>query len=121
MNAKFTTRRDFLKSTIVAAIAAPLLEAEPPPRAAVSSFELDEITIREMREGLENGKFTARKLTERYLERIKQIDQSGPALNSVIELNPDAAAIADPLDAERRTKKVRGPLQGIPVLIEDNI
>lgn len=120
-NSKFTTRRDFLKSTIVAAVAAPLLQAEPLPRPGVSSFGLDEITIGEMRKGLESGKFTARKLAELYLDRIRQIDQSGPTLNSVIELNPDAPAIADQLDAERHTKKVRGPLHGIPVLIKDNI
>jgi hypothetical protein len=112
MNRKFTTRRDFLKSTIVAAVAAPLLQAEPLPRAGVSSFALDEVTIGELRKELETGKFTARKLAELYLERIKQIDKSGPTLNSVIELNPDATAIADQLDAERRTKKVRGRYMG---------
>src|SRR5262249_48850272 len=84
-------------------------------------FELEELTIEELRKRLENGKFTARKLTELYLARIKQIDQSGPRLNSVIELNPDALTISDQLDAERRAKKVRGPLHGIPVLIKDNI
>ena len=121
MSPKFTTRRDFLKSTVLAAVAAPLLQVEPLPRAGVSSFALDEVTIGEMRNGLENGKFTARKLAELYFERIKKIDQSGPRLNSVIELNPDTLAIADQLDAERRAKKVRGPLHGIPILIKDNI
>jgi len=121
MSPKFTTRRDFLKSTVLAAVAAPLLQVEPLPRAGVSSFALDEVTIEEMRKGLENGKFTARKLAELYFERIKKIDQSGPRVNSVIELNPDTLAIADQLDAERRAKKVRGPLHGIPILIKDNI
>jgi amidase len=121
MNSKFTTRRDFLKSTIAAAAAAPMLQVQSLARPGVSSFALDEITSGEMRKGLENGKFTARKLAELYLERIKQIDRSGPTLNSVMELNPDALAIADQLDAERRAKKVRGPLHGIPILIKDNI
>src|SRR5215831_11435652 len=103
MNPKFTTRRDFLKSTITAAAAAPMLQIKL-PSAELPSFELEELTIEELRKRLENGKFTARKLTELYLARIKQIDQSGPRLNSVIELNPDALTISDQLDAERRAK-----------------
>lgn len=67
------------------------------------------------------GELTSRALTERYLQRIHFTDQRGPRINAVIELNPDAAAIADALDAERRAGHVRGPLHGIPVLIKDNI
>jgi len=67
------------------------------------------------------GKLTAVALTERYLERIKAIDKSGPKLNAIIELNPDAIEIARALDVERKTKGARGPLHGIPVLIKDNI
>ena len=120
MNSKFTTRRDFLRSTIATAITAPMLQTKL-PRTGPPSSALDEMTINELRTGLESGKFTARKLAELYLARIKQIDHSGPALNSVIEINPDALAIADQLDAQRRAKKVRGPLHGIPVLMKDNI
>ncbi len=64
---------------------------------------------------------TARAQVERYLERIEDIDRSGPSLNSVIEVNPDALAIADELDQERRSKGPRGPLHGVPILIKDNI
>ena len=64
---------------------------------------------------------TARGLTENYLARIEAVDRGGPALNSVIELNPDALAIAEALDAERQAGTVRGPLHGIPILIKDNI
>ena len=67
------------------------------------------------------GSLTAHTLAQRYLERIAAIDKRGPALNSVIELNPDALAIAAALDAERKAKGARGPLHGIPVLIKDNI
>jgi amidase len=67
------------------------------------------------------GKFTAHELTAAYLQRIAAIDQSGPGLHAVIEVNPDALAIADQLDAERKAGKLRGPLHGIPVLIKDNI
>jgi amidase len=67
------------------------------------------------------GSLTSRALTEAYLDRIARIDDDGPRLNAVIELNPKAAADADALDAERRAGKVRGPLHGIPVLLKDNI
>ena len=70
---------------------------------------------------MRSGKFTSRGLAERYLARIAEIDKAGPALNSVIELNPEVLAIADELDAERKSKGPRGPLHGIPVLIKDNI
>ncbi|MGB8338140.1 MAG: amidase [Burkholderiales bacterium] len=67
------------------------------------------------------GKLTAKSLTSLYLARIKSIDSAGPRINSIIELNPDALAIADALDAERKAKGARGPLHGIPVLLKDNI
>ena len=70
---------------------------------------------------MKSGKFTARSLAEKYLGRIDEVDKSGPMLNSVIELNPDALAIADGLDQERKAKGPRGPMHGIPVLIKDNI
>jgi len=64
---------------------------------------------------------TSLKATQEYLERIQKIDKSGPALNAVIELNPDAKADARKMDEERKAKGPRGPLHGIPVLIKDNI
>lgn len=91
------------------------------PDAAVSTFELDELTVADLQEGLRSGKFTTRGLASRYLARIAEIDKAGPAINAVIELNPQALGIADELDAERKSKGPRGPLHGIPVLIKDNI
>jgi amidase len=70
---------------------------------------------------MNSGKFSSRAITERYLARIEEIDRKGPALNSIIEINPEAQAIADNLDRERKDNKSRGPLHGIPVLIKDNI
>ncbi len=90
--------------------------ATPPP-----SFRFTEATIDELQARMAAGKLSARELSAAYLERIAQVDHAGPTLRSVIEVNPDALAIADQLDAERKVGKVRGPLHGIPVLIKDNI
>jgi len=94
-----------------------LAPASPPPPA----FELDEATIAELQSGMTSGKYSAHSLVRKYLDRIDDIDKHGPAINSVIELNPDALAIATELDRERKAKGPRGPLHGIPVLIKDNI
>ncbi len=89
------------------------------PVAAPAPFELEEITIAELRDGLRSGRFTSRSLTEAYLGRIEAIDKRGPAINAVIELNPDALATAEQLD--RIGGAMARPLDGIPVLIKDNI
>jgi amidase len=122
-----STRRHFLSSGLkigAASLALPALAGAGSAAAqpqAVKPFELDEATIAELRDAMNSGKFTARSLVEKYLERIQDIDSQGPALNSVIELNPNALSIADSLDAERKSKGPRGPLHGVPVLIKDNI
>ena len=82
---------------------------------------LPEWTIGELHEKMESGELSARQIAELYLQRIEAVDKSGPFLNSVIELNPDALEIADALDAERKAGKLRGSLHGIPVLVKDNI
>ncbi|MFV8371924.1 amidase [Flavobacterium sp. LB2P74] len=84
-------------------------------------FELDEETIGGLREKLASGKYTSEQLVQLYLKRINAIDKNGPQLNSVIEINPDAVAIAVVMDKEMKAGKSRGPLHGIPVLIKDNI
>ena len=91
------------------------------PAGELSSFELGEVSVAELRTGLESGRWTARSLCERYLERIGEIDRAGPSLGSVIEINPDAAREAERLDAEREQGGVRGPLHGIPVMLKDNV
>ena len=122
MNNKGQNRREFLKvgAAGLAAIAffrnangeiVAAFEGDPFP-------ELVEVTIPQLQAQMKSGKLTARRLTEMYLERIKQIDKK---TNSVLELNPDALTIADALDKERKKGKVRGPMHGIPVLIKDNI
>lgn len=82
---------------------------------------LPEWTITELQEKMESGELTSRRLAELYLSRIEAVDKSGPYLNSVIELNPDALEIADTLDAERKEGRIRSAMHGIPILIKDNI
>lgn len=137
-SAEFSNRRRFLQSTLasgaVAAISPSLVHALAGARVVAStsdamntvsdpvkSFELDEITISELHDGMKSGKFTAHSLVEKYSARISEIDKSGPAINAVIEMNPDAISIADDLDRELKAKGPRGPLHGVPVLIKDNI
>lgn len=84
-------------------------------------FELEELSITELQDGMKSGRFTARSLVKKYLDRIDDIDKHGPGINSVIEINPDAISIAEGLDRERKEKGARGPLHGIPILIKDNI
>jgi amidase len=85
------------------------------------AFPLQEITIDELQQKMSSGELSSKSITKMYLKRIGETDKKGPALNAIIELNPDALAIAEGLDAERKAGKVRGPLHGIPVLIKDNI
>jgi amidase len=85
------------------------------------NFELNEIPIGELQNGMKAGKYSAQAIAEKYLARIKELDRAGANLHAVIELNPDALAIAKSLDRERKEKGARGPLHGIPVLIKDNI
>ncbi|MFZ1010254.1 MAG: amidase [Candidatus Sulfotelmatobacter sp.] len=136
-------RRSFLKTTLIGGAAATLTPLYPAlaaarevapaaaapsssglpaaPAAEVKPFELNEITIADLQDGMKSGKYTARSLVEMYSTRIDEIDKHGPAINSVLELNPDAVSIAKSLDEERKAKGPRGPLHGVPILIKDNI
>ncbi len=129
------SRRRFVQTAVVGGVGAALLPAlagaremaaAAPAPPEVGGFELDELTIADLQAGMTSGKFTAQSLAEKYTARIEEVDRQktdrrGPAVNSVIELNPDALAIAQALDQERTAKGARGPLHGIPVLIKDNI
>ncbi len=98
-----------------------LLAAQAVTTAHAAEFPFAEATIDSLQTRMAAGTLTAHDLTAAYLQRIADIDRAGPKLNAVIELNPEALAIADALDAERKAGHVRGPLHGIPVLIKDNI
>jgi amidase len=89
--------------------------------ATAQSTATNEFSIKELAAQMDRGETTSHAIVQRYLDRITAIDKSGPTINAIIELNPDALNIADQLDAERKNGKVRGPLHGIPVVIKDNI
>ncbi|HXU32112.1 MAG TPA: amidase [Thermoanaerobaculia bacterium] len=122
------TRRGLLAGGVAAAVSTALGGAKASPAEAPSvvpskapPFELEETTIAALQEAMASGRRTSRDLVHLYLRRIEEIDRSGPALHAVIELNPEALAIAEALDRERKEKGPRGPLHGVPVLIKDNI
>jgi amidase len=121
------SRRRFLQVTTATGAAAaagsaqPALAAQPAAAAAAGpSFPFEEKTIAELQAAMAAGTLTSRRLTQAYLRRIQRIDLSGIQLNSVIEVNPDALAIAAALDQERRHQGPRGPLHGVPILVKDN-
>ena len=123
-----SSRRIFLRTTALGAVGAAISPAVGRRGAAGAAplpqspgFEFDEVTVDRPSAFDLAGKLTSRALTENYLGRIAAMDKQGPAVNAIIELNPDALAIAEQLDKERKQKGSRGPLHGIPVLIKDNI
>jgi amidase len=112
-------RRDLLRLAAAgAALAAPVrhvtAQAALPP-------DLAEASVASLGALMQTGAQSAVSISERYFARMDAIDRAGPAVNAVIERNPDALAIAEALDRERRDKGPRGPLHGVPVLIKDNI
>src|SRR5256886_7018076 len=88
---------------------------------AQAPTNLNEKTVAQLQSMMASGQLTSVQLTQYYIDRIHGLDQNGPGVNSVIELNPDAVSIAASLDAMRAKGKVLGPLHGIPVLVKDNI
>lgn len=89
--------------------------------SSISEIMLEELTIAQIQEAYAAETYRITDLTQAYIDRIAEIDQSGPQLNSIIVVNPDALAIAQQLDEELAAGKSRGPLHGIPVVLKDNI
>jgi amidase len=129
-------RRKFLQNSALTSLAATTLGfsncKQQPEKAATAQqealaathpddFPLLEVTMDVLQQKMQNGTYTARSIAEMYLKRIAALDKQGPAINAIIELNPEALAIADEMDRARKENKVRGPLHGIPVLLKDNI
>jgi len=113
------TRRDFLRLGSMGGALA--LSRGGASAASPAAFEFEEATLEDLQRRMAAGTLTARRLTAAYLTRIAALDGKGPALHHVIETSPDALAIAEALDAERRAKGARGPLHGIPILLKDNV
>jgi amidase len=124
------SRRDFLHLSAAAGAAASVgsvgtaVAAQTgahDQRASSAPDRFNEATIAQLQGGMASGRITSVELTAFYLRRIQALDESGPRLNSVLELNPDAFALARRADSLRRRGQVLGPLHGIPVLLKDNI
>lgn len=126
-------RRSFLTATTLATVGVAALlvegctdakdknEAKNESTDTSKDFELDELTVSSLNEKLTSGKYTSEQLVQLYLKRIEEIDQKGPTLHAIIEVNPEAVSLAKQMDEERTKGKTRGPLHGIPVVIKDNI
>ena len=127
-------RRDFVRFGAVAGVAAitgrPLagqsLVGGPEltgaaARFAIPAFDLEEATLGDLQAGMTAGRMTSVSITRQYIARIEELDRKGPTLRHVLEINPDALAIAESLDRERKSGRVRGPLHGVPILLKDNI
>src|SRR2546428_84535 len=118
------SRRNFLQLSALAGAAASLDEGRPvrTPRPEIAhTGDPTEATVADLQAAMTAGQLNAISLVNFYQTRIATLDQKGPKVNSIIEVNPDAQAIALQLDAERRAGRVRGPLHGIPIVLKDNV
>ena len=128
IDAEEVSRRTFLRLSALAGAGASLAglggaaaaSAEIVGRNAPAS-DLEEATIARMVADMEAGRLTSAELVDFYLDRIDSLDQRGPTVNSVLQVNPQAMQLARSRDKERRADQVRGPLHGIPILLKDNI
>src|SRR5947209_309808 len=109
-----------VRSLILASLLMPTLMAAQTANSAIPT-QHNEATVAQLQAEMASGQLTSEQLTNEYIARIVALDQNGPGVNAVIELNPDALAMARNADALRRHGTVLGPLHGIPVLLKDNI
>src|SRR5437764_6487939 len=114
-----SVRRSFLSAAISGGLA--VFVGLLPARADSVPSAHNEATVAQLQADMASGKLTSEQLTREYLARIAALDQSGPGVNAIIELNPDALDMADRADKLRRQGTVLGPLHGIPILLKDNI
>ena len=84
------------------------------------TFKIEEATIREIQDALQAGEITSKQLVQQYIDRIKKLDQNGPKINAIRQINPDAIALAEACDQER-AKETQNPLFGVPIILKDNI
>src|SRR5256885_5438695 len=102
-------RRNFVRNGLLSSVALATVHSvadasteKTASGSAPAAFELDELTVDELQIGMTSGKYNAHSLTKKYLDRVDDIDKHGPAINAVIELNPDALSIAADLDKEKK-------------------
>lgn len=125
-------RRNFIKNSSAISLSATAItvaacttnkqtDSDTSTTPVADEFALHEATIGDLQKKMASGQASSANLTKLYLDRIQAIDKKGPALKSVIEVNPDAMAMAEAMDNERKAGNIRGPLHGIPILIKDNI
>ncbi|HWS97878.1 MAG TPA: amidase family protein, partial [Candidatus Methylomirabilis sp.] len=117
----FPSSKTFLTSTLLALVLiAPSASAQDSPDHKTPT-QYNEWTVAQLQAAMANGSLTSEKLTKYYIQRILDLDQNGPGVNAVIELNPDALDIAKKMDKMRKKGIVLGPMHGIPVLVKDNV
>jgi len=116
MDVNLKGRMTRLSFIVLLSIAGAAHAQTPAPESRLEYLSVDELGKR-----MERGQLTAVKIVQHLQQRIEALDKNGPAINSIIELNPDALDIAASLDQERQQGRIRGPLHGIPVLLKDNI
>jgi amidase len=123
-------RRQFLQTSFLGGISTATLPALAGARviqrdqaraSAAIPFDLAEASIADLQAGVAAGKYTIHQLVQKYLDRIEAMDKQGPAVNAIIELNPDALGIADAQDKQRQSGKPPGALQGVPIVVKDNL
>ncbi|HEX8798492.1 MAG TPA: amidase family protein, partial [Terriglobales bacterium] len=110
----------FLSTLLVLALA---VSSNAAQRASGDNSQknYNEWTVAQLQAAMASGNLTSEKLTKYYIQRILDLDQSGPGVNAVIELNPDALDIAKQMDKLRKKGTILGPMHGIPVLVKDNV
>src|SRR6266699_4643409 len=110
-----------IRNLLLTALLLPTLGAAQSAAPNAVPTQHNEATVAQLQSEMASGRLTSEELTKYYLTRIIALDQNGPSVNAVIELNPDALVMARNADALRRRGVVLGPLHGIPVLLKDNI
>ena len=117
--------KSLFRSIILIVLLIVTVSCQPQPvkvlKAAQVKIQLEEQGVLVIQQGYLDGQYTIKEVVQAYLDRIAMIDKSGPRLNAIISLNPDAIQIAEELDKELKAGKSRGPMHGIPVILKDNI
>jgi amidase len=115
----FRSVKTLLMTTLLALTA--VANAAQPATGDNAPKNFNEWTVAQLEAAMASGQLTSEKLTDYYIDRILALDQNGPGVNAVIELNPDALKIARQMDKLRQKGIILGPMHGIPVLLKDNV